>query len=211
MFGDQDRFHELVLCIREFFHKGGIPNDPDSPVPLDAVLDAVSRMTVFGQVYPIKVSVASWDPRSIFALLLRYDGAAEIRVSNRLNRCWTRFSVAKELCHLLVDDLIEYRTADPVELAMDLISGRRTTMPGISETRAEYGAIELLLPWHTRPEIAKMVSDGASTYQIAYRYRVPEKYVSVLTDSDYWAESEQANALYRPDLVRPGNQPAIGA
>src|SRR5207237_5615656 len=87
-----------------------------------------------------------------------------------------------ELVHVVHDEEDEFVDTDKklVELASNLVRTTPITRfdsPISSEWMAEIGATELLFPWILVGEAHHMQRRGASTNDIAMRFRIPEKVV----------------------------------
>lgn len=129
---------------------------------------------------------ADFDP--ILATLLRYDNKAKIFIAERENFCRQRFFIAKELCHLLMDngeeDRFVHHTKDIIKLLSDLLLDEgippQETYPAYSsEMFAYWGACELLLPPEFTEKADEILTSGASNslHQTALHFRVPKALV----------------------------------
>ena len=111
-----------------------------------------------------------------------YCDRAVISYGSSMNLCWRRFSVAKELMHIYsgtdksggVD-----HASDIVRAAMD---SRQVLEPeGVDlddETAAFYMALEVMIPWCLRGQLLSLRDAGATSYQIAKAFMVPEPFVT---------------------------------
>jgi hypothetical protein len=130
-------------------------------------------------------------------MFFRYKDHADILYSATLNLCWSRLVVCKELAHLLLDTEDRHFTKDPVALVQGLVTQVLNLKPEndlISENVAMYCAIELLLPWHLRPSMNQMMTEGQSDYDIAVAFRAPESIVNLVLRSSYAKISHSANS-----------------
>lgn len=119
---------------------------------------------------------------TIAAMIARDATNAKIFVSDGHNFCWSRFLVAKELCHLIQgafdDKTMSSEPQEIIDLLSDLLSPESGALRQAKlftlENAAYFGAIELLLPMEFQEEIMKLISNGCDLLRIAHMYKVPE-------------------------------------
>jgi hypothetical protein len=102
------------------------------------------------------------------------------------------------LAHLLIDTDAKHYTQDPVSLVQELVNDvpmMRADHDVHSERWAMVAAIEMLLPWGLRGDLAEMDKEGFSDLQIAEKYKVPEKIVNLMLRSKYREFSLEANSF----------------
>lgn len=118
---------------------------------------------------------------------------ARIQYSSDLNFCWTRFVIAKEMCHCLIDEGEDERITSSnklMKLGESLVSDDTATLPEfppyITERNAEFLAVETLFPLELRKShVAEYNAGQITTYQLALRYRIPEYYTGVAMMPNY--------------------------
>ena len=132
-----------------------------------------------------------------------FNDGAHITYDRRLNACWRRFVITKEICHILLFDH-EAMTGTPQEVEQLIVE----IMAGLPMFTANEGAncdsytmlmaLEILLPHHQREK-----NNGKPAIEIARLYRVPEAWVRVylsnwyktLMDDCYAQEQVEAKAI----------------
>lgn len=134
----------------------------------------------------LEIKRVNWGYKFLLGEMRRYGDHAEIIYSSNLNVCWSRFVLAKELTHLLIDTPAHY-TTDPVTLLNRIILNYP---PGIvddidSEWAAFFGAIFLLIPEALKSQIHGLHSMRVSDFDIAKKFSVPEKIVSYYLSDDF--------------------------
>ena len=136
-----------------------------------------------------------------------------------LNPCWARFTVTKELCHIIMatmESLFKANRNDEIaknpakEILETCINDNQfgsglggydtTTPPGQEETLAYALAIFLLIPPFEDEEIIKMRREGSDASDIALKYRVPERRVEYRISDAGMSVSEGIKKYYEdPD------------
>lgn len=161
--------------------------DTDIPIEVSAYATIASKKTGL----EIKYKSCSWSWDSIKGSLLRYEDRAVISYSHKLNPCWTRFVITKELCHLMFDDEASF-TGDVEKLVSDLVlcnlvkDAESVDEAGLSEYVMIIAALELLVPINLRREAYDWFMEGShTTYQIAHIFRVPERYIQLAFSDAY--------------------------
>lgn len=148
-------------------------------IPVNVVnsglLDIVSDVTKL----KIELSCLPWQGNMFRGRLQRYSQSAKIWYSTELNVCWSRFVICKEAFHLLCGDEKNY-SSDPVTLVNGLLTSTPIGIDGEqdAEQLAMYGAMELLVPANFDSELYSMEANGKTHYEIAYKFRVPEKIIA---------------------------------
>ena len=109
---------------------------------------------------------------------------AEILISHHLNHCWTRFTVCKELFHVVLDR-DEYRGMDIFKHIEEILlsfpdDDSTPEAPVACEFLAEVAAMEFLLPYSVRESYLQ--SGNMNAMGIAKLYEIPcmmvERYMS---------------------------------
>ena len=95
------------------------------------------------------------------------------------NECWRRFTFIKEISHLFLEDTEESYCNDALKLASTLVETEIETDRSLfmKEAIGVVAAIELLIPTGHKDHIQHLVTKGFSNYQIASKYKVPERYI----------------------------------
>lgn len=197
--GMQELFGLADSVLEKYKNSNGVASLGSNPIDLNSIhiftrsgcgitglLDIVSVMK------QIAIACVPWKNPLLKGCMMRYYAfggrpqQAIIHYSDDLNRCWTRFVICKELAHVLLDTQQDY-TVDPNELINNLINaipdGVRADVD--SETLAQFGAIELLIPNECRDAMDRTLEDRDSSMFLAERFRVPEKIVIYRTSSSY--------------------------
>ena len=148
------------------------------PVSIDDLKHIIEEM--FG----VRVTVISvlYESSSIRAAMYRYsDHRIFIYLSSQHSQSMERFATAKELAHIIMDE-DENRSPDGAELVEALTTEmvsleEGVPIPGpaeVSELIAPIIAIELLYPFSSRQEDAKLLRAGRKTEeQLAAYYDLP--------------------------------------
>jgi hypothetical protein len=143
-----------------------------------------------------------------------YD-VAIIRFSRKLNRCWQRAVVSKELMHVFDDSAA--KTSDGGKFLKLLMELETVVLPGdasamlLSERHTEWMALLALCPERLRalyePDYrAKKVDDAF----VADRLKIPKMMVPALMGDYYWRALERQTGETRPLAAKKGH-PVPGA
>ena len=161
----------------------------------------------------------------IFGHVLVYEKTAEIHIP-RMNRCWHRFAIAKELAHVWFPDRTGAAStaltlADLAKMAASY-NVRKSTDEIPTEAMGIYLALEILMPWEIRGELHKLYDEArVSSYKInpdmsqtrivagenallkiAKKYLVPVQFVEhYFLDEDYLKISAETH-IRRGDKLR---------
>lgn len=194
------------------------------PVPLeDGILPLAQKIVegAVGKTYPIEVTCRDSNSSEARSLLIRWNDKAEIRYSRTLNLCWRRFSVCKELSHLLYDTAdactTDYAAMAPLLVANTIVPEwitTKTATPFFSELVCGYGAVELLLPWPIRGQLVKMSEAGSSDLEIATYCKVPQIWITIALKSPWSEISRKLNEEYDQSIGQDwaaGSLPPAGA
>lgn len=170
----------------------------------DVVRRAISKEVRF---VPVAVDGPSV---SVYGYVDNRSDCSFIVYNDKLNLCWTRFTIVKELMHLYsrtargfsLDVEGNVLAAPLVECAMrsrwveeirDLSSVELD-----DETIALLMAIEVLCPWPLRRQLSFMRESGASFYQMAKAFLIPRNIVKYLfeTTSDGFSYFTLSNRIH---------------
>lgn len=149
------------------------------PIPVlkeQGILQVISGVTGLR----IEVCCIPYPGHYLKGWLARYKDHARIIYSTDLNVCWSRFVICKEAFHLLCGDIKNF-CIDPVTLVNGLLTSPAFGIDGEQdiERLAVYGAMELLLPSDFDAVLYEAESSGMNHYEIALKFRVPEKIISL--------------------------------
>ncbi len=119
---------------------------------------------------------------------------ARIQYSCALNYCWKRMAICKEMYQCLLDTPPGHRITSAeqlLQLGELFVSDQYAAVtesfpPFVTESLAEVAAIETLFPLELRVFHEEAYDAGELTdYQLALRYRIPEKYVHIAMSPRY--------------------------
>ena len=118
---------------------------------------------------------------------------AHIYFQKRLNYCWRRFVLFKEMYHCMLDRTMDERVTsiDNLNRLVELLGHDTTSVSGgfaplITEKQAELLALETLMPVEYRLKIQKKYSSGEiKAEQIAKAFKIPEAYVRFSMQPSY--------------------------
>jgi Zn-dependent peptidase ImmA (M78 family) len=198
-----ESFLEAIASARQLFlhHKNHNKNQLDKQVRLTSIrepgwdsgakkvglLESASR--ILGMSITVKeFPVMGGHDEPIHAMLMRYENRALIYVSEDENFCYKRFYIAKELCHLLMDngkeDRFIHTSKDIKKLLSDLslqdgLSTENEYPAYRSEILAYWGAVELLLPSEYEEKALELLRAGGSNslHNTALEFRAPKAIV----------------------------------
>lgn len=156
-------------------HKKQVIRDSDDSLLKDTSVYACQRSVVI-KAFP--------NEDAFWGMLVRGRVKSKIYVSSKLNNCWTRFVVAKELCHLIIDNSEgKSYTTDLIELASNLIT-RNVQIDSHalnSEPLAMIMACELMMPYSQNDTLAS----SSNSYHIAMSFGMPEKMIDMMRSEWY--------------------------
>lgn len=118
---------------------------------------------------------------------------AHIYFQKRLNYCWRRFVVCKEMYHCMLDRTVDERVSSIENLnrLVELLGHDTTSVSGgfaplKTEKQAELLALETLMPVEYRMKIQPEYSSGKIKAEgIAKAFRIPEAYVHFSMQPSY--------------------------
>lgn len=157
-------------------------NDPMRA--MDYVLQSANQIGLG----PIRILELDEEKHAVVSMCVMHnDGSSDIVLAKGLNHCWKRYSICKEIFHILIDQE-QYRNLDifahtemvSVGVALD----DSNVQPGVAaEYLAEFAAMEFLFPYANREAIIKSIKEP-DYLAIATQYRIPQllvdKYLSKL-------------------------------
>lgn len=122
------------------------------------------------------------DDIPIYGYVEEYADNAVIKVRSGLSLCWLRFTIIKELFHLYSDTCADAPNVPASLLALAARESRYVICKDNSildaETAAFYMALELAVPWSLREQFLMLRDLGATHYQIAKAFMIPEPFVA---------------------------------
>jgi Zn-dependent peptidase ImmA (M78 family) len=180
---------DLEFCLSQanlIAHHFGL-NEPDSSNTIRDIGGLLRTCEhAFGaRVEVYTVTVLDNDPWVQGACILSEDKRVEIVLIHKLNECWQRFILCKELFHIALNRA-EYRNIsiaghiEEITLAFpdDDSSPRK---PVVAEFLAEVGAMELLFPYKSRLQVLS-ANPQPNFAELASHFMIPkihaEKYLS---------------------------------
>ncbi len=123
--------------------------------------------------------------------LQRFAEHADIVYPDKLNDCWARMAIAKEIVHLLCDTESSFvSTADD---AIDLVANLIRPIPPVasmplplkSEHMAVHLALEILFPVSERGYYVDQVGKNLlGAYDVAVMYKIPQRFVELVLDPE---------------------------
>ena len=162
------------------------------PRPMEAIIDYVLehlRMTRGNKHIPINFHPRIYEGKTFYGTIEDSEVKVDIYYDLNRNRCWRRFIVTKELCHLIYASSDNLHLSSSVEeidsLLSQIFAGLVMDQAASSEQAAILMAIEVLLPHSERPNIDKMIKDGRDAKDIAKYYLLPAQMVSSYLHGNY--------------------------
>lgn len=150
------------------------------PTILDLVVAKVKK-----QVFIREEEVSDSD---LYGYVEDYETNAIIKIKSGMNPCWKRFTVVKELMHLYSGTCDEgcSTTASIIinaaRRSRDVIAKDNTVLG--NEEAAFYMALEVLIPWKLRDQLLQLRELGATQYQIAKVFMLPQTLVNHFLEDD---------------------------
>lgn len=171
-------------------------NDPMRLV--DHILDSCSALGV-GQVNIYDTDIPYTDSAVYSMCVMKNDGSSDIVLARGLNHCWRRYTVCKELFHMLIDRE-EYRNLDVFthteSVSVDFKLDDSSPEPAVAaEFLAEIATMEFMFPYKARETILAQ-GTPPDFKAIAIQYRLPQilvdRYLSKLRMDPLRAFSRRA-------------------
>lgn len=169
---------EILLTIRSVSSEYQSLYKNKHPIKLlkNGIKEIVEKQT--GQT--ICIMCLPWSGDMFVSRLDRYQSKSNIWYSDKLNSCWSRFYIAKELVHVLCGNESNF-TKDPIIHIESLINGGTLALEidqddFMIESQAYRVAIALLLPEYLSEELYAL-SKTKTNREIAGEFKVPEKLI----------------------------------
>lgn len=130
---------------------------------------------------------------------------ASIVYNGGLNLCWERFTLAKELMHLVLPITPDGTDLDSVAMSMleTAVASRRLKFTSSTQLSDELAALimalEILVPWALRPQLSRLIKAEATPYQIAKVFMMPLNFCEYMLTSDYLNLSARINEGVQDD------------
>lgn len=195
------RFCDAINVARDLHRRldsrSPVKSGEQKPVQLFPLIDLLSADLTASQnlsdPYRILIEKTPLLAR-LYGMYLRFEDKAEISISASLNTCWSRFVTCKELMHLVCDSSKKHYATDPLNQINSALSRHipRSKEDELnSEDFAFYAACEFLYPWETR---FKAEQAELTRYQMADKFKIPEKVIDLYLLDGHGELSEQTNS-----------------
>lgn len=158
--------------------------DDDGAVSIENIQRVVSRLA---GIYIRKLAV-DFEGSSLRGNVERYPDHIVIHVRANQSEFWQRFTVVKELCHVLLDEKEDWST-DVVDTISGLLAfagfNGDEPPPIRSEKLAEIMALELVYPLEFRAEDRAFLAAGGKVAEVAEKRKVPPLWVERALSESY--------------------------
>lgn len=127
---------------------------------------------------------------AVYSMCVLMDDKVDIVLAKDLNLCWRRYTVCKEVFHVLLDSE-EHRNLDIASVTEGVSvvfpSDDAHASPAVAaEFLAEIAAMEFLFPYVRR--VQELAAPGAPNFKdIALKYRIPQKLVEKYLTANFIA------------------------
>jgi hypothetical protein len=178
----KDRFIEVFLSGLDVSRKLG-EKCPKFPRDVNILIGMVEESLSLSSQYRIYFHPRLYRANTFIGTIEAFDSEAHIYYDRDRNKCWRRFIVVKELCHLLYANQGEHHlasTPDQVEQLLNKIMAGLTNLDitkdyvASTEQCALLMAVEALLPHSERSNVAKVLAGGGTELDVAANYLIPE-------------------------------------
>jgi Zn-dependent peptidase ImmA (M78 family) len=145
---------------------------------------------------PIQLHPRTYEGTAFYGTIEVSGSKVDIYYDRNRNRCWRRFIITKELCHLLYDTPNSQHLASSPEQIGSLLTQILAGLAGAdfgkdhavsSEQATILIAIEVLLPHSERKKVEKTIGGGGNALDVAKYYLLPEQMVAAYLDRHYAA------------------------
>jgi hypothetical protein len=180
------------------------------PRQLETIIDYVSEHleVTRGKRIPIFFHPRAYEGEAFMGTIEDFGSKVDIFYDLDRNKCWRRFTLTKELCHILYEFPNNQHLASTPEqiasLITQILAGLASSNLGKnhaadSEQATVLMAIEILLPHRERANVNKMLAEGGDTLTVAKHYLLPEQMVSLYLDSNYSSFMKKVLESYMKD------------
>lgn len=166
---------QVFAWSRRVNHYYWIHTDADGPA---GEISVENLQTIIARLARVRVSkrLVHFEGSTLRGNIERYDDHVVIHVRSSLSDYWRRFTVVKELCHVLLDSDGDFST-DVVStiselLAFQSLDGDESAVLR-SEKLAEIMALELIYPIEFRAEDRAFLDAGGKISALAEKRKVP--------------------------------------
>ena len=162
------------------------------------ILGRYGLLDIFTQETGIEITVAvlPWQAQTVCGCMLRFGKnnrvkRAELCISESLDAEWSRFIIAKELVHLMLDEPVEVAPGEappsPVQTARDIMESPLFAKSGSGhpEYLFHMAALELLVPWRKRLTLSDVHLGFRPHRRLADHFGVPEKLIKLRQNKHY--------------------------
>ena len=183
------KYNEVVLLIVDFMKNNNIKED--YPMPVNEVLiREMGNYLGYTKGKSIRVVPIDTSNNLILGKLRHFTNRVDIAINEKLNNCWKRFVITKELSHLLMSKNSEGITENMETLIDGLFSHSFGTSDDIShEKLALYMAFEYLMPYNISKDI---LNSDKSDLEIARLFSIPENVVKAFRNKEFLNKREDS-------------------
>ena len=119
---------------------------------------------------------------AIYGYVLTKGDSAIVVYRDSLNFCWKRFTIVKELAHIYSGTVANSIMQGAAAITFAAKESRQI-VPTLdteldAETAAFYIALEILVPWRLRRQFNDLRDIGATTYQLAKAFMIPQTFIA---------------------------------
>ena len=160
--------------VNDYYRLNHITGDAPQKY-MDYVLDSCKALGV-GTVQILQVDIP-FDQTAVYSMVVMKGSNPDIVLARDLNHCWVRYTVCKEIFHLLIDGE-QYRNLDiaahteAVTIAYPL-NEAKPDMAVAAEFLSEIAAMEFLFPYAKREHLLTLAGQP-NFLAIAQQYRIPQ-------------------------------------
>lgn len=129
-----------------------------------------------------------YETSAVYSMCVISDEEVDIAIAKNLNHCWKRYTICKELFHILIDKDEARNLNFALHTEEVVVSFPRSgdelhpSKSVAAEMLAEFATMEFLFPYAQREKILKLNTGSPNYPDIAQFYRIPkvlvEKYLS---------------------------------
>jgi Predicted Zn peptidase len=203
-------FNKMLQCfilarrVNHYYWVHTTGDDDPGATSVENIQKIVSRMSGMH----IRKRVVDFEGSTLRGNEERFDNKVMIHVRASLSTPWRRFTVVKELCHVLLDDAEDFST-DVVTTIRDLLQftgfNGKESAEIRSEKLAEIMAVELMYPIEFRRGDKAALQAGAKIGDLAEKRQIPPIWIERAL-GDGWLEACElvwATIKNLPDDVTP--------
>jgi Zn-dependent peptidase ImmA (M78 family) len=156
---------------------------------LNMRVENIQRIVSWMSRLPVEKLEVDFEGEIIRGVYERYADRVVIYIRKKQSKEWIRFTIVKELCHLLIDQVGDF-FPDGVETLRGLLKFEMKaddmTPALLSERLAEVTALELIYPLEFRePDLADLKAKKVTIADIVAKREVPSLWVQYALDDEY--------------------------